>query len=105
MNLNITFNAPSLKRDGAILIMKDIHENLEILAEYFGDIECVEIKLYDTLEDNKHNNKAAFISVKYENEIYIKYRISDSWDKVIKDVFSSLIAAMEIRNLDLLLIG
>jgi hypothetical protein len=104
MNLNVTFNAPSIKRHDSFLMMKHINANLETLAKHFDDIECVEIKVYDTLEDNKYNNKAAFISVKYENEIYIKYQISGSWDKLVKDLFSSLIATIEIRDLDLLLI-
>jgi len=103
MNINVTSNAPSLKKEEYFLVIKNINEQLETLAEYFGDIESVEIKLYDTMVDNKKNDKAVFFSINLENELYIKYQIADKWNDVINDIFRSLIDTIEIKNLDLLL--
>jgi hypothetical protein len=104
MNLHIIFNAPSLTRNEYFSIMKSINENLKALTEQFGDMENAEIKLYDTMEDNTHNDKAALISIKFENENFIEYRVAGKWDELIIDVFQSLTGESIIKNPDLHLV-
>jgi hypothetical protein len=90
MNVSVLFNTPFLKRNEYFSIMKNINEKMEELERQFGNIEIAEIKLYDTIEDNTHNNKALLISIKLENESLVEYRVSGSWDNVITDAFNGL---------------
>jgi hypothetical protein len=101
MNININFQAPSLKRNEYFSIFKDINEHLKELEGQFGNIKSVEIKLYDTMADNTNNDKALMANIKFENESFTEYRISNRWDKVISDVFYNLKLKNVIRNIKL----
>jgi hypothetical protein len=92
MTISIVFNAPSLKKSEYFLIMENINQNLKVSTEQLGDIESAEIKLYDTVEDEIQNDKAASLNIKMKRESFMEYRVACSWDKVIADIFHSLIA-------------
>jgi hypothetical protein len=81
--------------------MKDINEHLKELEQQFGNIESVEIKLYDTMEDISNNNKALVANIKFKKESFIEYRVSNRWDKAISDVFYNLKLKNLIRNIKL----
>jgi hypothetical protein len=98
MNTNIIFKTPSLKRGEYFSIIKDINTNLEELTEHLGDLESAEIKLYDTIEDNRYNNKAALINIKFEKDNFMQYHIANKWDKLIIDVFQRLIITVGLRS-------
>jgi hypothetical protein len=99
MNLNIIFNAPSLERNKCFSIIQDVNDHLKELSVQLGKIESAEIKLYDTMEDHTYNNKAALITIKFESEYFIEYKVAGRWDKVITDAFHGLMAKGIIRNL------
>jgi hypothetical protein len=99
MNISIIFNAPSLEKNEHFIIMQNITDHLKELSEQLGNIESVEMKLYDTMEDHNHNNKAVLMSVKFRKETYTEYQVADRWDKVIIDAFHSLMAKGILRNL------
>ena len=100
MTISVIFNTPSLKRNEYFLILENINENLKVLSEQLGNVESAEIKLYDTMEDETQNDKAASINIKLENESLMEYRIAGSWEKAISDVFHSLAPIGIIRNLE-----
>ncbi len=104
MNISINFKTPFLKRNEYFSIMKNINENLKSLSDQMGKIESAQIKLFDTMEDNVHNNKAVLISIKFEKESLIEYRVAAGWNEVIEDIFHSLITKEIIKNLDLHLV-
>jgi hypothetical protein len=98
MHINIIFNTPSLERNECFLIIENINKNLKAVATQFGNIENAEIKLYDTMEDNTYNNKAALLSIKFEKESFIKYQVADNWEKIIAGVFHSIKATGAARS-------
>jgi hypothetical protein len=50
------------------------------------------------MEDNRYNNKAVLINIKFEEDNFIEYQIANQWDKLIKDIFKRIMVTRTLRN-------